>query len=149
MVTENKQERRRHGRAGGEGRRQVSATLGAKIRQARQDAGLSQGQLATALNTTQSAISLYEGGARSVGIDMLLNVARILNRPLRYFLDEDEGDILYVKDSLIAELISDLEAHPEDLPRLAEYWRFLTYQRGQRNGGNRRGSHPPPSDEGA
>jgi transcriptional regulator with XRE-family HTH domain len=148
MVTESKQERRRQGRSG-EGRRQVSATLGSKIRQARQDAGLSQGQLASALNTTQSAISLYEGGARSVGIDMLLNVARILNRPLRYFLDEDEGDILYVKDSLIAELISDLEAHPEDLPRLMEYWRFLTYQRGLRNGNGRRGPHPQPVEEGA
>jgi transcriptional regulator with XRE-family HTH domain len=148
MVTENRQERRRAGRAASEGRRQVSATLGAKIRQARQDAGLSQGQLASALNTTQSAISLYEGGARSVGIDMLLNVARILNRPLRYFLDEEEGDILYVKDSLIADLISDLEAHPEDLPRLMEYWRFLTYQRSQRNGSQRR-AQPSANQTGA
>ncbi len=106
----------------------VSANLGNRIRTARRDAGMSQGQLATALSTTQSAISLYEAGQRSVGIDMLLNVARILNRPLHYFLGED-GDMLYVKDSDIAALISELERHPEDLPELLAYWNFLRWRR--------------------
>ena len=106
----------------------VSANLGNRIRTARRDAGMSQGQLATALNTTQSAISLYEAGQRSVGIDMLLNVARILNRPLHYFLGED-GDMLYVKDSDIAALISELERHPEDLPELLAYRNFLRWRR--------------------
>jgi transcriptional regulator with XRE-family HTH domain len=111
----------------------VSANLGNRIRTARRDAGMSQGQLATALNTTQSAISLYEAGQRSVGIDMLLNVARILNRPLHYFLGED-GDMLYVKDSDIAELIAELERHPEDLPELLAYWNFLRWRRANSNG---------------
>ena len=111
----------------------VSAGLGNRIRAARRDAAMSQGQLATALNTTQSAISLYEAGQRSVGIDMLLSVARILNRPLHYFLGED-GDMLYVKDSEIAELISELERHPEDLPELLEYWNFLRWRRIGANG---------------
>ena len=111
----------------------VSAGLGQRIRSARRDAGLSQGQLAGALNTTQSAISLYEAGQRSVGIDMLLNVARILNRPLHYFLGED-GDMLYVKDSDIAELIAELEQHPEDLPELLAYWHFLRWRRASVNG---------------
>jgi transcriptional regulator with XRE-family HTH domain len=111
----------------------VSAGLGLRIRTARRDASMSQGQLATALNTTQSAISLYEAGQRSVGIDMLLNVARILNRPLHYFLGED-GDMLYVKDSDIAELISELERHPEDLPELLAYWQFLRWRRAGLNG---------------
>ena len=106
----------------------VSANLGNRIRTARRDAGMSQGQLAGALSTTQSAISLYEAGQRSVGIDMLLNVARILNRPLHYFLGED-GDMLYVKDSDIAALISELERHPEDLPELLAYWNFLRWRR--------------------
>lgn len=106
----------------------VSSQLGQRIRAARRDAGLSQGQLASALSTTQSAISLYEAGQRSVGIDMLLNVARILNRPLHYFLGED-GDMLYVKDSDIAELIGELEKHPEDLPELLAYWNFLRWRR--------------------
>lgn len=114
----------------------VSSQLGQRIRAARRDAGLSQGQLASALSTTQSAISLYEAGQRSVGIDMLLNVARILNRPLHYFLGED-GDMLYVKDSDIAELIGELEKHPEDLPELLAYWNFLRWRRISPSGNGR------------
>ena len=110
------------------GKTPVSSLLGQRIRTARRDANMSQGQLATSLSTTQSAISLYEAGQRSVGIDMLLNVARILNRPLHYFLGED-GDMLYVKDSDIAALISELERHPEDLPELLAYWNFLRWRR--------------------
>ena len=118
------------------GKPPVSAGLGQRIRAARRDANLSQGQLAGALNTTQSAISLYEAGQRSVGIDMLVNVARILNRPLHYFLGED-GDMLYVKDSDIAELIGELEKHPEDLPELLSYWNFLRWRRMSANGNGR------------
>lgn len=111
----------------------VSAVLGGRIRTARRDASMSQGQLAQALNTTQSAISLYEAGQRSVGIDMLLSVARILNRPLHYFLGED-GEMLYVKDSDIATLIDELERHPEDLPDLLSYWQYLRHRRTLTNG---------------
>ncbi|MCC6381111.1 MAG: helix-turn-helix transcriptional regulator [Dehalococcoidia bacterium] len=115
------------------GKAPVSAGLGQRIRTARRDAGMSQGQLASSLNTTQSAISLYEAGQRSVGIDMLLSVARILNRPLHYFLGED-GEMLYVKDSDIAQLIAELERHPEDLPELLGYWQFLRWRRSGSNG---------------
>jgi transcriptional regulator with XRE-family HTH domain len=89
---------------------------------------MSQGQLAQSLNTTQSAISLYEAGQRSVGIDMLLSVARILG---------DDGDMLYVKDSDIAQLIGELEKHPEDLPELLAYWNFLRWRRMSSNGNGR------------
>ena len=119
------------------GKTPVSSLLGQRIRTARRDANMSQGQLATSLSTTQSAISLYEAGQRSVGIDMLLNVARILNRPLHYFLGDD-GDMLYVKDSDIAELIDELEQHPEDLPELLAYWQFLRWRRLSTNGSNGR-----------
>jgi transcriptional regulator with XRE-family HTH domain len=111
----------------------VAAGLGSRIRAARRDAGLSQGQLAEKLATTQSAISLYEAGQRSVGIDMMLNVAKILNRPLHYFLGED-GDMLYVKESDIASLITELEKHPEDLPELLAYWQYLRWRRVGTNG---------------
>ena len=46
-------------------------------------------------------------------------------------------------------MISDLEAHPEDLPRLMEYWRFPTYQRAQDSGNGRRGHAGHPPTEGA
>ncbi len=105
----------------------VSAVLGSRVRTARKDAGLSQGQLAQELSTTQSAISLYEAGQRSVGIDMLLNVSRVLNRPLHYFLGE-AGEMLYVQNSEIAELIGHLEQHPEDMPELLAFWSYLRWR---------------------
>lgn len=113
----------------------VSSVLGGRIRAARRDAGMSQAKLAELLSTTQSAISLYEAGQRSVGIDMLLAVARILNRPLHYFLGQD-GETLYVRGGKIGAMIEEIERHPEDIPELLAYWEFLRYRRDkhQRNG---------------
>ncbi len=108
----------------------TSAVLGNRIRQARKDAGLSQVRLAQLLNTTQSAISLYEAGQRAVGIDMLLNVARILNRPLHYFLSTIDV-VLYVRDSRIANLANELEKRPQDIEELLEYWEFIRWRNAQ------------------
>jgi len=108
----------------------TSAVLGNRIRQARKDAGLSQVRLAQLLNTTQSAISLYEAGQRAVGIDMLLNVARILNRPLHYFLGAIDV-VLYVRDSRIANLANELEQRPQDIEELLEYWEFVRWRNAQ------------------
>ena len=109
------------------GKTSTATLLGRRIRQARKDAGLSQVRLAELLNTTQSAVSLYEGGQRSVGIDMLLNVARILNRPLHYFLNAIDV-VLYVRDSRIATLTSELEQRPEDIGELLDYWEFIRWR---------------------
>lgn len=112
------------------GNDRTSAVLGSRIRQARKDAGLSQVRLAQLLNTTQSAISLYEAGQRAVGIDMLLNVAGILNRPLHYFLGALDV-VLYVRDSRIANLANELEKRPQDIEELIEYWEFVQWRNTQ------------------
>jgi len=108
----------------------TSAILGGRIRQARKDAGLSQVRMAQLLNTTQSAVSLYEAGQRSVGIDMLLNVAGILNRPLHYFLNAIDV-VLYVQDSRIAKLANALEERPQDIEELLDYWEFVHWRKEQ------------------
>ncbi len=118
------------GKVNENGKDPTSAVLGNRIRQARKDAGLSQVRLAQLLNTTQSAISLYEAGQRSVGIDMLLNVARILNRPLHYFLGAIDV-VLYVRDSRIANLANELEKRPQDIEELLEYWEFIRWRNAQ------------------
>lgn len=89
--------------------------------------GVSQVRLAQLLNTTQSAVSLYEAGQRAVGIDMLLNVARILNRPLHYFLTAIDA-VLYVRDSRIANMANELEKRPQDIEELLEYWEFIRWR---------------------
>ncbi len=111
----------------GTGKDPTAAILGSRIRQARRDAGLSQVRLAQLLSTTQSAISLYEAGQRAVGIDMLLNVSRILNRPLHYFLSAIDI-VLYVRDSRIADLANELEKRPQDIEELLDYWEFIRWR---------------------
>ena len=112
------------------GKDSTSAVLGHRIREARKDAGLSQVRLAQLLNTTQSAISLCEAGQRAVGIDLLLNMARILNRPLHYFLSAIDV-VLYVRDSRIAKLAYELEKRPQDIEELLTYWEFIRWRQEQ------------------
>ena len=105
----------------------TSKILGNRIRQARKDAGLRQIRMAQLLNTTQSAVSLYEAGQRSEGIDMLLNVSRILNRPLHFFLTALDT-VLYVQDSRISKLTNTLEEQPQHIEELLDYWDFIAWR---------------------
>jgi transcriptional regulator with XRE-family HTH domain len=71
----------------------VSATaawVARRIREARGESGLSQGELAKRTGRTQAAVSLWEGGKRSPGLDDLLDLARALGKDLGYFFPPDE-----------------------------------------------------------
>ncbi len=61
--------------------------IGSKIQQAREEMGLTQEELAARLGCTQSALSNYELGKRRLYLNMLNEVAVILNKPLDYFID--------------------------------------------------------------
>ncbi len=112
---------------GKSGLKPIAVALGGRIRQARQDAGLSQVRLATLLTTTQSAISLYEAGQRIISIEMLLRTASILNRPLHFFLSALDS-VLYVRDSKIASLVAELELRPQDIDEIMEFWEFIRWR---------------------
>lgn len=64
--------------------------IGRKLQQAREDAGLSQEQLASMLGCAQSTLSNYEKGKRRIYLTQLENIAEILNRPIEYFLESNE-----------------------------------------------------------
>jgi transcriptional regulator with XRE-family HTH domain len=61
--------------------------IGSRIQQAREEMGLTQEELAARLGCTQSALSNYELGKRRLYLNMLNEIAVILNRPLDYFTD--------------------------------------------------------------
>lgn len=63
--------------------------IGRKLQQAREDAGLSQEQLAGMLGCAQSTLSNYEKGKRRLYLTQLENIAEILNKPIEYFLESD------------------------------------------------------------
>lgn len=74
--------------------------VGKRIQQAREEAGLSQEELASMLGLTQSALSNYELGKRRLHLANLQEIARNLNKPLRCFLEFDEppGEIAPADD---------------------------------------------------
>ncbi len=69
----------------------VYGDVGKRIQQAREEAGLSQEELASMLGITQSALSNYELGKRRLHLANLQEIARNLNKPLACFLELDEG----------------------------------------------------------
>lgn len=62
--------------------------LGKKIKLARVENDLTQAQLADAIETKQKSISRYETGLSVPTLVVLEKIARKLNKPFSYFLDE-------------------------------------------------------------
>jgi ribosome-binding protein aMBF1 (putative translation factor) len=62
--------------------------VGARIRDARQRAGLSQTKLGDALGLTFQQVQKYEHGTNRVAPSRLIVIARTLERPIGYFFGE-------------------------------------------------------------
>ena len=62
--------------------------LGKKIKLARIEQDLTQGQLAEAIGAMQKSISRYETGISLPSLETLEKIARVLKKPFGYFLDE-------------------------------------------------------------
>lgn len=67
-----------------------SVLLGSRIRQAREQKGLSQEELATLVSKDQRAVSDYENGKRKLSAVDLSNIAKVLNVSVLYFY---EGEV--------------------------------------------------------
>jgi len=104
--------------------------IGRKIQRAREEAGLSQEELSSRLGYTQAALSNYELGKRRLYLANIEQIARELNKPLSFFLEEsavpanaEKGEPRDETISKIIELLSELP--PEERKYLLEYikWR--------------------------
>lgn len=62
--------------------------LGKRIKIARVENDLTQGQLAEAINATQKSISRYETGLSIPSLETLAKIAKVLKKPFGYFLDD-------------------------------------------------------------
>lgn len=65
-------------------------TFGEKLKEARNEAGLSQEQLAEKMCVSRSAIAKWETDKGMPDINNLKNIARLLDVSIDYILDEDE-----------------------------------------------------------
>ena len=68
----------------------IQKKIGKHIQKAREEAGLSQEELASLMGCTQAALSNYELGKRRLYLANLAQLARILHKPINYFLEEPE-----------------------------------------------------------
>lgn len=62
--------------------------LGKRIKEARKSINYTQEKLAKKLNTTHSVISAYESGKTAVPTLFLIEIAKITNKTLNWFLDK-------------------------------------------------------------
>ena len=105
--------------------------IGRKIQQAREEAGLSQGELAVRIGCTQSALSNYELGKRRLQLAKLEEIAQALRKPLNYFLESSadrywRDQALLLEDPRLREIVIQAAELPlEDKERVLEYikWR--------------------------
>ncbi|MCG0278491.1 MAG: helix-turn-helix domain-containing protein [Thermanaeromonas sp.] len=107
--------------------------LGQKIRAARNEAGLTQAELASYLGITPTALNYYEAGKRQVPIHILETIALILGKPIHYFLGPDV-EIETITRNTILNALSKLT----DAIYLPCYWEI------DRNGRFNSLDFPPP-----
>lgn len=62
--------------------------LGKKIKLARVERDLTQTDLASLTGTKQKSISMYENGVSMPSVEMLVKIAKVLNKTAGHFLEE-------------------------------------------------------------
>lgn len=72
----------------------VLKTVAERIRQAREEAGLTQEHLGATLGVSPDAIANWEKLRRKAGLDDLVDIARITGKPLPWFFGEMPGEML-------------------------------------------------------
>jgi len=96
----------------------IYKNIGRKIQKARDEAGLSQEEMASQLGYTQAALSNYELGKRRLYLANIEQIARILNKPLSFFLEEasleSERETGNRTDEVTSEIIKLLSEMPDD-----------------------------------
>ncbi|NLB88593.1 MAG: helix-turn-helix transcriptional regulator [Syntrophomonadaceae bacterium] len=91
--------------------------IGRKLQLAREEAGLSQEQLASLMGCAQSTLSNYEKGKRRIYLTQLETIAEILNKPIEYFLESSSSNTQTTESN---HKISDINNVLDDEPELLQ-----------------------------
>jgi transcriptional regulator with XRE-family HTH domain len=99
--------------------------IGARLKEAREYLGLSQQEVATALNLPRTAVSMMESGQRGVESLELKALAKLYQRPVAYFTGEDEelGAGVGADVAMLAKQVSKLS--DQDRGELMRFSEFL------------------------
>ncbi len=78
--------------------RAFELSLAAKLRQARQDAGMTQAEVGQALGISAEGYGNFERAARCIGVDQLRRAAELFAKPVAYFFGESADDLSSITD---------------------------------------------------
>jgi transcriptional regulator with XRE-family HTH domain len=78
---------------------QIDVYVGRRLRDRRQELGISQGRLGRQLGITFSQIQKYEKGSNRIGAGRLFHIASILGVPVQYFFEELNNPALEVRSN--------------------------------------------------
>lgn len=88
-------------------------SFGKKLRECRKTKGLSQSELAKILHTNHSVIGKYERDDVKPSIDVVKNLASILNTTAAYLIGEADTDELF-RDPDMLKRLKDINAMPDE-----------------------------------
>jgi transcriptional regulator with XRE-family HTH domain len=99
----------------------LDAQIGAAVREARLNRGVTQGELAAALGLTHGSIARYETGTRSLSVAQLLRIGQVLGVPAPSLLPGGGGAATALPTAsphgqAIETLVRVLEKHPDLMP---------------------------------
>lgn len=99
----------------------IRETIAAKLKEAREYLGLSQQEVAEALDLSRSAVSLIETAQRGVESVELRALAQLYKRPIGYFTGE-EPQVMGGDVAMLAKQVAKLsEQDRDELLRFSEY----------------------------
>ena len=109
-------------------------SIGSRIKERREQLGMTQRQLADKLGVTKSAICNYENGTSKPKEDVLLNVFKVLSVDPNYIYQDSvdvtevsKKDVIMKNIRLFLYYLSD-----EDLTNLYDYLEFLKWRTAKR-----------------
>lgn len=90
--------------------------IGLKIKQAREEKGITQQELARLLGSSSVTIGNWEKARRKVSLDDLEQIAVLLDKPLDYFIDGDSANISDILNNLQIKILPVLATVPAGKP---------------------------------
>ena len=84
--------------------KQLKQNIGLRVKAARQQKGLTQAQLAEAIDKAFETISNIERGKTAPNFSTLHDIANVLGLPMREFFDVDEAELSDARQRLLMQL---------------------------------------------
>ena len=96
------------------------SNIGKRIKEAREEQGISQKDLGMSLGLSDKAVSAYEASRTIPPLETLVRIAEELHKPLEYFINEDSPDYkvetqLATMELTVTKLLQEITSLREEL----------------------------------